>query len=295
MNASLAPCMWGIISITIVVSYLGFKRRDVEENLIFDPERILAGKEYYRLVTSGFLHSGWEHLLLNMVSLYFFGEFLEMALGKSHFLLIYFGAILGGSLLSLFVHRHHEYRAYGASGGVCGIIFAYILLSPNSGIGLFPIPIHIPGWVYAIGFMLASFHGMKKDNDNVGHDAHLGGAMIGMLLAAALHPAAARTNWKIFAVVQILSLVLLIYLWKNPLFLSTSSYLPLRGRGWKPSGLQGLPQWKREAKEVDAILEKIAQNGMVSLTAQEKALLKSVSRKYQRRAESKKPESGLAI
>src|SRR6266576_7355840 len=97
-----------------------------------------------------------------MLSLYWFGGPIESDFGKANFLLVYFGAIVGGNLLSLYVHRHHDYRAYGASGGVCGIIFASILINPGGSISLVYLPIWIPNWLYAIGFLLASFYGMKE-------------------------------------------------------------------------------------------------------------------------------------
>src|SRR2546426_248007 len=213
MNDSLALSNSLLIGLTCLASWLGFRSRAVEEKYIFEPEPILAGKEYYRLVTSGFLHAGWGHLLLNMFSLYLFGSSVELALGSKHFLLIYFGAIIGGNLLSLYAHRHHDYRAYGASGGVCGIIFAYILLFPGGGIYQFPIPFAIPAWLYVIIFMAASFVGMKANNKgDIGHDAHLGGAIIGLLVAAALHPWLARANWKIFLIVLGAAILLLLYL-----------------------------------------------------------------------------------
>src|SRR6266436_1694183 len=119
-----------LIVVTGVWSFLGFRNPAIIEKFIFNLQSILAEKEYYRLVTSAFLHANWQHLIFNMLSLYFFGERVELELGKYSFLFIYLGAVIGGSLLSLFIHRHHQYLAYGASGGVCGIIFAHILLFP---------------------------------------------------------------------------------------------------------------------------------------------------------------------
>jgi len=292
MSEPLAWCNFLVILATVAVSYAGFRNPGVEAKYIFRPESILAGKEYYRLVTSAFLHAGWGHLLWNMVSLYLFGGTLEWALGRTNFLLIYFGAIIGGNLLSLYVHRHHDYVAYGASGGVCGVIFAYILLFPGAGIMLyFAVP--IPGWLYAIGFMVGSFVALKKAKDNIGHDAHLGGAIIGLLIAAALRPEAVAYNLKVFLIVLVLSVLLLIYLWLNPLFLPMPAFFgrPFRAR----TGQSNLPRHKQEATQVDAILDKMAKSGAESLTAEERALLESVSGKLRRRAESKKPESGLAI
>src|SRR6266853_425696 len=147
MNQPLTLCNSLLILLTSLVSYLGFRSRAVEENYIFQPEAVLAGRQYYRLVTSAFLHADWRHLGLNMLSLFLFGGSVEQFLGKTQFLLTYFGAIVGGSLLSLYVHRHHDYRAYGASGGVCGILFAHILIFPGSSFPAYPIPIWVPGWL----------------------------------------------------------------------------------------------------------------------------------------------------
>jgi membrane associated rhomboid family serine protease len=292
MNEPLALCNLLVILVTVAVSCAGFRYSWVEEKYIFRPESILARKEYYRLVTSGFLHAGWSHLLWNMVSLYLFGKILEWSLGWADFLLIYFGSVIGGNLLSLYVHRHHDYQAYGASGGVCGIIFAYLLLFPGAGIMVY-LAVPIPGWLYAIGFIVGSFIAMKKARDNIGHDAHLGGAIVGLLIAAALRPEAALYNWKIFLLVFVPAVLLLVYLWVNPFFLPVPSFLarPFRAR----SGRATLPRHKQEALEVDAILDKIRRTGADSLTPGEKAVLEGVSQKLRRRDESRKPESRLAI
>jgi membrane associated rhomboid family serine protease len=273
---------------------LGFKSRVVEEKYIFNPESILAWKEYHRLVTSGFLHAGWSHLLLNMLSLYWVGGPIEMAFGKADFLLVYFGAIIGGNLLSLYVHRHHEYLAYGASGGVCGVLFAHILMFPGSSFFLFLIPIWVPGWLYGIVFMVLSFYAIKANNKgNIGHDAHLGGAIVGFLIAAALHPESVTHEPWVFLGILVPSVLVLIYLWVNPMFLPTFAFFTqgtrIRNRG------AARPKHRDKNLEIDAILDKIANKGMDSLTSEEKRALSEVSSQYRRRAESKKPKSGLAI
>jgi membrane associated rhomboid family serine protease len=203
------PVPWvcfGIILITCVSSIKGFKDGSYVERFIFSPEHILHGKQGYRLVTSAFLHANWEHLIFNMMSFYFFGRNIELALGIVPLLVIYFASIVGGDLLSLFLHRHHVYRAYGASGGVCGIIYASIFLFPGSHISFFLLPFGIPAWLYAIGYMLMEFYGLKKGADNIGHDAHLGGAIIGLLTTTALYPHIVTTSPKLYAVVMVLSL-----------------------------------------------------------------------------------------
>jgi len=286
-------CNLLVISLTCLMSWLAFRNPSLEEKYIFDPKAILAGKQYFRLVTSGFLHSGWAHLILNMASLYCFGGPLETFFGAKDFLLIYFGGMIGGDLLSLYVHRYHEYRSYGASGGVCGIIFAFVLLFPGASIGQFLMPVPIPGWLYCIGFVVMSFFAMKADRDNVGHDAHLGGAILGFLIAAALHPRFVRVNWEVFIVVLSAAVLLLVYVWINPLFLPVTAFF---GRGSKANSRPGsMPFHKREVLQIDAILEKISVSGLDSLSPEERELLLNTSAKFQSRAESKKPESGLAI
>jgi membrane associated rhomboid family serine protease len=292
MNEPMAWCTLLLIAVTCGVSYAGFRSREVEQKLIFHPESILAGKEYYRLVSSAFLHSGWNHLIWNMVGLYFFGRIIEWQLGARDLLLIYFGSVVGGDLLSLYVHRHHVYQSYGASGGVSGIIFANLLLFPGAEVMVY-LALPVPGWLYAIGFLGGSFVAMKRARDNIGHDAHLGGAIVGLLVAAALQPQAALDNWLIFLLVLVPAVLLLIYLWFNPLFLPVIGFLrrPFEARRRCAS----LPAHKQENLRVDELLDKVAVKGVQSLTAEERAFLQRVAGKYRRRAESKKPESGLAI
>jgi len=286
-------CTYAIIAVTVWVSYQGFKSLAFEQKYIFCPEYILAGKEYYRLVTSGFLHSGWQHLILNMMSLYAFAEQIELYYGRSEFLMMYFGSIIGGDLFSLYIHRHHVYQSYGASGGVCGIIFAYMMLFPGGNIRMFFLPFAFPAWLYAIGFILYSFYGMKTGLGNIGHDAHLGGAIIGLLIAAGFHPEAVRHNITVFLIVFVSAVLLLIYLWRNPMMLEVPVFrLPFTRKKTNP---EILPKHKRENLEMDAILDKIAAKGINSLSKEEKAMLDRMSGKYQRRADSKRPESGLAI
>ena len=196
------------------------------------------------------------HLGMNMLSLYFFGPGIEMFCGWRQFLVIYFAAIVGGNLLSLLVHRHHDYRSYGASGGVSGIILAHIFLFPGGSIAFFPIPVGIPSWLYAIGFLAASFFGMKKQIGNIGHDAHLGGALVGMYTAAALHPGIIAASPKLFAAISAGTILLFLYLAKNPLFLPAggiaSSKFARPARRRRP----GLPEHQRTERQIDAILAK---------------------------------------
>jgi membrane associated rhomboid family serine protease len=288
-----ALCNWLVILLTCGFSFAGFRDRRFEERFIFWPQAILGGRQYYRLLTSGFLHANGAHLGMNMLSLYFFGPMIEEVCGKAQFLLIYFAAIVGGNLLSLWVHRHHDYRSYGASGGVSGIILASIFLFPGGSIYFFMAPIPIPSWLYAVGFLAASFYGMKNQIGNVGHDAHLGGALVGLYTAAALHPDIIPESPRLFAAISAGTVLLLVYLGKKSLLLPAGG-IPFPKFG-KAAGRPGPPERKWTEREIDDILAKISEKGIASLTPEEHAALRETADKYKRRAVSEKPKSGLTL
>ena len=293
MNEPSAICTVAILILTTFTSLLGFHDPFFRERYLFSVREILAEKQYHRLFTSAFLHADWTHLLLNMLTLYLFGRIIESVLGAGQFLLIYFTAIVGGDLLSLWVHRHHEYRSYGASGGVCGVLFSYVLLAPNSDVSFFLFPVWIPAWLYAILYLAGTFVALQRQSDGIGHDAHLGGAILGFWTAAALNPSLARENLKTFLAISILSVLLFVYLARNPLILPLSALF--RHRPQRKAKGDPLPAYRRESAAVDAVLEKISREGIGNLTSEEKALLNSAAKKYQRRADSKKPDSDLTI
>jgi membrane associated rhomboid family serine protease len=214
MNETLAPANTLIIVVTVLVSLGGLRSAEFLGKYLFAPRPILDHGEYYRLITSGFLHAGWAHLFFNMYSLYSFGAPVERALGAADFIAIYFAGIVGGNLVSLFLHRGDDYyRALGASGGVCGIIFAAIFLMPGGMVYVFPIPVAIPSPVYAILFIAISFFGIRSGMGRIGHDAHLGGAIIGLLVATAIAPDIVSRSRNLYAIVMGISCVLFVYLY----------------------------------------------------------------------------------
>ncbi len=172
----------GLISIAIIianvfVSYRGFSSHEFFARYSFEVEKILIYKDYKRLITSGFLHVNWMHLIFNMFSLYIFSAGLERYIGSIYYLVIYFVSLVGGNLFSLYIHRNHgSYSAVGASGAVCGTMFSSIALFPGMRIGLFFLPISFPAWMYGLAFVLYSIYGIKSRRDNIGYETHLGGA-----------------------------------------------------------------------------------------------------------------------
>ncbi|WP_370091339.1 rhomboid family intramembrane serine protease, partial [Winogradskyella sp.] len=185
-----------VIIANLIVSYKGFSNNLFFDNYKFNVDKVLISKDYKRLISSGFLHADWMHLIFNMASLYFFSALLENKIGPTLFFLIYFISLIGGNLFALYIHRNHgDYSAIGASGAVSGIIFASIALYPGLGVGFIILPFSIPSWIYGILFVVYSIYGIKTKRDNIGHEAHLGGAIIGLIVALIIQPIAFFNNY----------------------------------------------------------------------------------------------------
>jgi len=209
---TIPPFNLAVIIATAVCSYLGFTQPGFAERWLFDVQEMRRYKQYYRIVSSAFIHGNWMHLLFNMYALYSFGGAVEQYFGPADFLLIYFCGIIGGNLLSLALHFKQEYRALGASGGVCGIIYACIFLMPGSSVYIFFVPVPIPAYIFAIAFIAYSYFGLRRQIGNIGHDAHLGGAIIGLIVTTILHPAIVPQNPILYPAVMGLSAIMFLLL-----------------------------------------------------------------------------------
>ncbi len=183
-----------IIAANVMISYKGFSDYGFFEKYKFHIGGVQRG-EKIRMVSSGFLHADTQHLLLNMLTLYFFADVVISLLNPIQFLLIYFGSLFLGSLLSLYFHKNeYHYSAVGASGAVMGILYSAILLQPGMSLYMFFIPIPIPAYIFGIGYLLYSIYGMKNKIGNIGHDAHFGGAIGGYVITLMLSPWLFETN-----------------------------------------------------------------------------------------------------
>jgi len=175
-----------IIGVNILFSYKGFKDFSFFEKYKFNIGGVRRG-EQVRMLSSGFLHVDQLHLFFNMFTLYFFANPVIMYLGQTQFVIIYFGSLLFGNLLTYYFHKdEYYYSAVGASGAVTGVLYAAILLNPDMKLYMFFIPVPIPAYLFGIGYLLYSIYGMKKSVGNIGHDAHFGGAIGGYVITLAM-------------------------------------------------------------------------------------------------------------
>ncbi|HEX9046629.1 MAG TPA: rhomboid family intramembrane serine protease [Verrucomicrobiae bacterium] len=276
--APIAVATWIILIATALASLAAFQNPSLKERWMFNPKAILADRQWERMLTSGLIHADWVHFIFNAFSFYGFARFLEMIYGWKTLVLIYCASIIGGSLLSLFLHRHHEYRALGASGGVCGVIFAAIFLLPGTSISFFFIPIGIPALAYAVIFLVVSFLGHRRQTGNIGHDAHLGGAMIGLLTATALYPQLILAAPITFAVVLTVSLIVLLLLIFDPLHLAFQFGKRDADPGDRSRFYAENRARNEKMAELDGLLDLVARNGIESLSAAKRKKLEQLSK-----------------
>lgn len=192
------PATLIILAACIIISLICFRDRD---RYFIDfaewPYSIVYQKKFYQVITSAFLHSDYFHLIFNMFTLFSFGSFLEeffimkigMPLGSFYFIIIYFSSMLLGSFFTTIIHfRNPNYVAVGASGAISGVLFSFILFFPKAPIIFFFLPIPIPAFIFAIIYILISIYGVNRKLGNIGHEAHLGGALGGVISTILLMP-----------------------------------------------------------------------------------------------------------
>jgi membrane associated rhomboid family serine protease len=200
-----------IVAITVILSLYAFNNQSLLRKLIFNPYKIKTQKEFYRFISSGFIHNDHVHLIFNMISLYYFGSAISIvfttifgATGYLYYIALYIMGIIVSDIPTYFKNQNNPgYNALGASGGVSAVVFAFILFLPLAPINLYFV-IPIPGFILGALYILYSWYQGKKANDNINHDAHLYGALFGLVFCVVLYPAVVPhffqqlANWKLF-------------------------------------------------------------------------------------------------
>ncbi len=196
----LSPTIILIIA-TVAISLYADSKPEFKNKWLFHPYTIKRQKQWYRFLSSGFVHGGIPHLAFNMISLYFMGDLMNRIFiikvagnsfveGTLFYLAMYIGAIIIGSLPAYFKHQDSpDYAALGASGGVSGVVIGVALALPLADFGLMFIPVPIKAFIFAALYMAYSYYQSKNANDNIGHDAHLYGALFGLVFTALSRPA----------------------------------------------------------------------------------------------------------
>lgn len=157
----------------------------------FRPYWLVRNSEYWRLISSGFVHANFSHLLFNLLTFYFFAFALERRIGTALFVALYIVALLLSSLGTYLKHRHDpDYATVGASGAITAVLFAAIVYFPTSSLYILPLPVPIPAPLFAVLYLIYSYYQSRQSRGRINHDAHLGGALTGLAFVAITDPTA---------------------------------------------------------------------------------------------------------
>jgi membrane associated rhomboid family serine protease len=181
-----------LFAVTAVVSALGlFAAPAIIRTAAFRPYTLVRNARYWQLISSGFVHASFSHLLFNLLTFYFFAFTLERRIGTVPFLTLYALGLLLGNLSTYVRHRNEpDYVTLGASGAVSAVLFASIVYFPSMRLYIFPLPIPIPAVLFAVLYLGYSYYQARQSGDRINHDAHIGGALTGLAFVAITQPAA---------------------------------------------------------------------------------------------------------
>ena len=181
-----------ILIVTVVTSLLGiYKLPQVVNRCLFRPYFFLLRKQFDTIITSGFVHADIPHLLFNMFTFYFFAFPMERHIGTIPFLILYVVGLLGSHACTYFKQKNNpEYASLGASGAISAVLFAFIVYFPTTTLMIIPIPIPIPAALFAVGYVGYSYWASSQSRGRINHDAHLCGALSGLVFVAGTDPGA---------------------------------------------------------------------------------------------------------
>lgn len=185
-----------LIAVSVAASFYAWNKPEVMYKWIFNPYSVYTKKEYWRFITSGFIHQDYMHLFFNMFTLYFFGSVIEQyytyLFGDTTGIIMYVGmflvAIVVSDIATYIKHRNDpSYNSLGASGGVAAVVFSSIMFDPTGKIYIFAL-LPVPGFILGALFLLYSYQRSKQMRDRINHDAHLYGALFGLLFTIIIEP-----------------------------------------------------------------------------------------------------------
>jgi membrane associated rhomboid family serine protease len=186
-----------LIIINVIASIYAWGNTSRMNAWMMNPYAISRESQYYRFITSGFIHRDYIHLIFNMITLYYFGSLVESlfgyffgGLGISYYIILYFASMVVADIPSYIKYRNYQgYNSLGASGAVSAVVFSSILFQPVSGICIY-FAFCIPAFIFGLLYLIYSYYQGRRMADNVNHDAHFYGAIFGLVFSIVIYPAA---------------------------------------------------------------------------------------------------------
>jgi membrane associated rhomboid family serine protease len=183
-----APVATVLFVLNIALSLIAFNNERIYSAFMLHPYSIARGEKVWTVITSGFIHRDWAHLLFNMFSFFAFAFQLETILGHWQFGLLYMASLVLSDLPTIGKHKEdYWYHSLGASGAISAVLFSYIMFNPLSRIGIFPIPFAIPAIVFGVLYLVYCVYASRQSRDAINHDAHFFGALSGVMITILLY------------------------------------------------------------------------------------------------------------
>jgi len=179
-----------VAMVAVSLAGLYMSPRIIEQSL-FRPYWFLRRRQYETIVTSGFVHADLPHLLFNAFTFFFFAFQVERQIGSARFAALYLFGLVASDIGTYFNHRNDQnYASLGASGAISAVLFASIVYFPWQKLIILPIPLPIPAPLFAIGYVAYSWYAARQARGRINHDAHLGGALAGLVFVLLTDPGA---------------------------------------------------------------------------------------------------------
>jgi membrane associated rhomboid family serine protease len=183
---------WIILGLTVLISVVGFAWPPLTGVCLFRPYWWLRKRQYWSVVSNGFVHANFGHLLFNCLSYWFFAFPLQRVIGDARFGELYFVGLIASNVGTYFKHREDPaYACLGSSGAVLAVLFAAIIYFPHNSLFIFPLPIPIPAPLFAVLYLGYSFYASRHPVGRVNHEAHIDGALAGLAFVA-------LTDWPVW-------------------------------------------------------------------------------------------------
>ena len=281
---NIAVVVNAIIFANLVVSTKGLSSASFLARYGLVVDKILMGREYQRLWTASWVHAHWSHLLLNTLMLFCIGFGVNWQIGVADFLFLFLMSQFGGNLIALYTYRNDQsgqHDAVGAAAGVSGLLFAGVALSPSLTVTIPLLGYAMPAWPLAVVFLSASIFALKPYSGTMIHDAHLGGAIVGLLLTPLVAPEILQNTLWIAVGILTPTIALFYALVKAPERIVVKTF-SLSGDSTQYSEINEANvhyalDYLTIEDEMNALLDKISQHGYHNLSHYELERLQSIS------------------